>query len=561
MGVMVFHYYFLKITFFKQLTAHLLRLFAEIMLSLQLEIPTLNIDMLRKFAMAFITAATLSGLMGCNSDSSWDNHLVLQTSVAVTGFSLQEDDDVLSNLDSVYFSIDLDKAIIYNADSLPLGTKTDRLVVNISTDGTSVCELKFVNKNGVDTVVNYLTNSTDSINFSNGPVTLHLVSVDQSNSRDYQIFVNVHKMKADSLSWGRAARKNLPSMFGVPAMQKTVRQGEILYCLTGSGTDYCIAYTDHPEKGWSMEQVTFSFDPDINSFAATDNSLFILSGDGSLYKSEDKGKNWSSTGQKWFNVIGGYKEHLLGVTERSGVFYHASYPQIGDEKEVDGNFPVDGTSQLYVYDNKWASNPQAIMLGGRNAAGDVINNTWAFDGSGWADLTQKAPEKAACWTLVPYYECITDSTSWRSKKADVLVAIGGICQDGTLQKDVYLSKDLGFNWRKASQNMQLPEYVGARYSAQAFVYISSKTSEENTESSLCGNGSWEIFEAPSLPRWWKIASQETLDRYGIRTRAVKPYTKWDTPYIYMFGGYNVNGMLYNTVWRGVVNRLEFKPLQ
>ena len=44
------------------------------------------------------------------------------------------------------------------------------------------------------------------------------------------------------------------------------------------------------------------------------------------------------------------------------------------------------------------------------------------------------------------------------------------------------------------------------------------------------------------------------------TRAAKPVTKWDCPYIYVFGGYGNNGMVQNSIWKGVVNRLTFKPI-
>lgn len=538
----------------------MLRLFGEIMLSLQLEMTILNRYMLKKITLAFITLASMIGIAGCNSSSSWDNHLVLQTSVAVTGFSLQSNPNVLNNLDSVYFSIDLDKALIYNADSLPMGTKTDKLVVNISTDGTSVCQLRFVNTNGVDTIVDYLTNSTDSINFSNGPVNLHLVSVDQVNSRDYQIFVNVHKMKADSLAWGRAARKSLPSLFGVPASQKTVRQGEILYCLTGYSSTYCLSTVSHPEKAADMKYITFPFTPDINSFAAADDALYILDIGGGLHRSSDKGDTWTSVGKAWYSIIGGYGNTLLGIENRAGVFYHATYPDNGKATAVPANFPVEGTSQLYIYENKWSASPQAIMLGGYNSAGKPTDKTWAYDGENWGDLTMTAPVKAARWTLVPYYETTTDSTSWRSKKADVLIAMGGIKEDGSLQPDVYVSKDLGFNWRKAEQVMQLPDYITPRYDAQAFVFT-SKLTEKELETQASGKNRWISYEAQKLPSGWVVAEGISLMAGRRGTRAVKPITEWDTPYIYMYGGYNANGSLYNTVWRGVINRLEFKPIQ
>ena len=48
----------------------------------------------------------------------------------VCAFSLQQDTSVLSNLDSIFFTIDLDRSVIYNADSLPKGTNVSAIAIN-----------------------------------------------------------------------------------------------------------------------------------------------------------------------------------------------------------------------------------------------------------------------------------------------------------------------------------------------------------------------------------------------------------------------------------------------
>lgn len=520
--------------------------------------------MFKKLSISIITALAVLGIAGCNSHSEWSSHQVLRTSVAVTAFSLESNSKILNNLDSVFFAIDLHKAEIYNPDSLPLGTDVSRMVVNISTDGVSSAKLQFKSRfSGNDTIVDYMTNSTDSINFSKGAVILTLVSADKANRRDYEIKVNVHKQKSDSLAWGKNSRRNIPSLFSIPADQKTVQAGETLFCISTSGGKYSLATTEHPEREWNISEISFPFTPDLTTLSAVENgTLFILANDGTLYKSSDKCSSWQSTGLKWFHILGGYTDRLLGIQENNGIFSHVTYPAT-TSTAVETNFPVDGTSQLYVYNNKWMTSPQAIVLGGRNAAGEILTTTWAYDGSEWAMISDNCPAKAYDMTLFPYYETVTDSTNWRNSKADALFALGGLKANGSLQNDVYISKDLGFNWRKAEQVMQMPDYIPARYGAQAFVYTSVLTEDEIEQQSV-NDAQWETFEAPALPRWWKIANSDTLaelKKQGRNARAIKPVTEWDTPYIYMFGGYNTYGSLYNTVWRGAINRLTYKPLQ
>ena len=81
---------------------------------------------------ALIPAVGLAMMAGaCNSDSV-DNTpqtgYVEPTDVAVTGFKLKADSKILSGLDTVFFSIDLQRGLIYNADSLPKGEKIAKLL-------------------------------------------------------------------------------------------------------------------------------------------------------------------------------------------------------------------------------------------------------------------------------------------------------------------------------------------------------------------------------------------------------------------------------------------------
>ena len=54
----------------------------------------------------------------------------------VTSFGLQADADVLASLDSVYFTVDYDRGLIYNADSLPVGTDISGLKVKVNFQNT-----------------------------------------------------------------------------------------------------------------------------------------------------------------------------------------------------------------------------------------------------------------------------------------------------------------------------------------------------------------------------------------------------------------------------------------
>lgn len=84
--------------------------------------------------MAVFVCSLPALIVSCNKKDD-DSSEVLKdetvASVAVSSFSLRANKNIMQNLDSVFFSIDLDRGIIYNADSLPKGTDISKLTVNI----------------------------------------------------------------------------------------------------------------------------------------------------------------------------------------------------------------------------------------------------------------------------------------------------------------------------------------------------------------------------------------------------------------------------------------------
>ncbi len=133
---------------------------------------------------------------GCNDDTS--DMAVLEGdyyNCSISSFSLSKDDSVLRALDSVFFSIDLINAEIYNADSLPKGTDIRKLVVNVNAVAASSIEVTYkalVSKR--DTTVNLTEHPGDSINFSDGPVEMTVTSYNGQAKLKYNIRVNVHTM-------------------------------------------------------------------------------------------------------------------------------------------------------------------------------------------------------------------------------------------------------------------------------------------------------------------------------------------------------------------------------
>ncbi len=487
---------------------------------------------LRKIAIMLVSIPALAGFVACNSE--YETVEEAASAAAVRSFSLSSNDKVLANLDSVFFSIDLVKGRIFNADSLPIGTDVTKLVPVISTiEGASLIELKVKRNNNTDTTYNYLTSTTDSIDFTN-PVIMRVVSPDGVTERNYTVTVNVHKVKADSLAWGDNAAMKLPTSFSAPDEQRTVRRGDDLFCLTRSGSQYCIGAhlgninNLNGEKmepsDWEKYSVEFPFVPQIGSFSSTDDALYILDGDGSLHRSDDDGRSWQPTGLKWHSIYGGFQTKLLGSVLTAAGWQVQSYPD-SYLTSIPADMPVSGSSVPVCYTFPMSELPQMLIVGGRKADGTLSNACWGYDGKAWAKVSKRDLSVALEGVAVAPYFSIRVASDWNATALPTLVAIGGRDANGKTSSTVYISNDYGFNWFTASDAMQLPKAVGAMTDAQAYVMES-------------------VFQADKAT---PLIS--------------KPTETWTCPYIYLFGGNTDNNTLRDAVWRGAINRLTFRPIE
>lgn len=451
----------------------------------------------------------------CNSKDADQEPTSTSASTQVTAFALKDDSKVATNLSKVHFTIDLDKREIYNADSLPVGTDVSALLATITypTMTSVVIDIAGGSKAGTATI-NYGSNSNDSIDFT-GNVSLTLTSQDGAHKATYSVKVNVHKMEPDSLFWPEGARRDLPIADAVK--QRTVKQADKYVMLGATASGYSVATTtDLPAENWTVKAATVSFEADLNSLTASPERLFMLATDGSLYESAD-GTAWDACDCKLFSLLGCYDGNLLAVTTTDGSYHYAHRPIAGgslttDEPVADG-FPIAGFSVPVEYTSELSLTPLLLLHGGVLADGSLSGDTWAYDGESWTKITEdkwSAPKVKGA-LLLPYYTFAT-GTSWEVTEYPTLLTIGGIGADGQPTKAVYMSRDNGVHWQKASSLMQLPAYIPASGFAQAYV-------------------AWQSMSA-----------------------------SWQVPYIYVFGGVTAEGWLYNNIWKGAVNRLTFVPI-
>ena len=484
------------------------------------------------------------------------------SSTAITGFNLVENNNILANLDSVFFTIDLNEARIYNADSLPKGTDISRMLINVSYPSCHSVTVSINNAERMrDTTFAY--SNADTVDFT-GDVKIKVTALDQVTTRTYDVKVNVHTLESDSLQWDEVAYSQLPSQYGKVADQKTVKFNDDAYCLMADNGYYILAIADAPTGTWTKQEVTLPFTPSVRTFTACDDAMYILSADnGELYTSTDA-VNWTSCGVAWCGVTGAYGDRLLGLINDNGTYYHDEYPRRAGYSivQADAAFPVAGTSNLVLYENKWGTSDIAVCIGGLTANGEYVGRAWGYDGNAWSILSNNEIAGREGMSLLLYTTVATADDSWNTTAYPTFIAWGGRTATGELDNTMYVSRDMGVHWSLADQLMQLPEYIPAVYRADALVFVSTMTDNAAKAGAMPGTLSWRSMPSPEMPVWFNATAAFAMvgTRSATAGNGITHVTEWDIPYIYMFGGQDEAGNTHNTVWRGVLNRLTYKPV-
>lgn len=482
-----------------------------------------------KVPVIIFAASLASGLCSCDSNSV--ENVVLTdlsaSSVEIKGFSVTSTFGTES-VDSLSFSVDLNEGKIFNADSLPVGTQLKNALVSLDLPSVSKAEIvmHYDDLEKEDVTVDYLASPSDSVDFSADKVSVRIVSANQTVRREYTVKVNVHAMKPDSLAWGNDAYATIPGALSGTKASKTVRMGDKYYTLTqlSGGITLATGTSLSALNSWKTASVTIAAGTDVNSLSATEDSLFILDENDGLYSSAD-GITWNPTGESMCYIYGGYGNTLLGVKKNGGKYYHVTYPA-SVEKEVKSGCPVSGTSALIIYDTEWSLSPMAAFTGGRDSEGKISGATWGYDGTEWAKLSLEALPALQGVSVCEYYS--VTSTLFTTSTAPMLYAFGGSKADGTINSTVYVSVDRGVHWRQGDSNIQLAASVPKLVNAQAIV--------ENR-------------------------TMLVPDEAAAQSRAIKPLTSWECPFIYLLGGNSGTGTFNTDIFRGVINFLAFIPIQ
>lgn len=346
------------------------------------------------------------------------------------------------------FVIDQGQRLIYNRDSLPVGTNVSKVVVSITADTSWI--LMTTQEDKDTTWV-----STDSLNFEN-PVKFKVVAYSGVVGPTYTVKINVHKQVPDSLQWtyiGNGLDTTIEA-------QKAVTLNDRIYVFTRQTDGVSVTSTSiNDGKNWTALEATDLPDgADYSSVMAWGDELYILVGE-ELYHSAD-GIGWTKVDTEIrlslliANVASEWNKKLYAVNAENRFVESMDGTTWTEGKEVPAGFPLSNLSYAVSPLETNAFIERLTVMGDNGIATDTASVVWTrlTTENTWEDYPVGEDEQNYCPKLsnmaMIYYN-------------KQLYAFGGPGQNSNGEIPAfdrfYSSKNQGITWEGITQNVLFPE--------------------------------------------------------------------------------------------------------
>lgn len=500
----------------------------------------------------FSAVVLAAGLTSClDSGDEAETVITNYYNAIVTGFSLEANTDVCANLSSYKFTIDNyglsdpeihaqypDDGIIFNADSLPVGSIPDSVKVSLSFSSPDSVYFRLYEPWGK--LGQYSTYSKDSaLYFASYPDSrLTLVSAG-GYRKTYHIKVNVHRVKGDTIQWHDYTDELWADM-AITDQRTDTLDGQYCWYVEENGMQTQVSTS--PISGdcrtWSaMRRVVVAGGDvlDLASLYHWHGALYAVGKtSGHLFRSTD-GVNWTACASDYSivsvlgnqcrtqDVFGRWNSDSLNVIVRlDGQLRFATTADARHwtlHQAVPAGFPVRGFSRPISTEarSQYGNLTSRLYLtGGETADGQLVAGTWSCDGwneddrdINWECFEQNEMPAMTGATVIEYtFDASKPKSLWLLQPG--LNASGSVPANtfyGQLHATLYYSEDHGVSWHR------LNRYYG-QYADNLPIGLVS------CNSGFCSDGGYQL-------------------RY--------------------FGGRRSDGTFKTSVWGGQLNSLTFVP--
>lgn len=340
--------------------------------------------------------------------------------------------------------------LIYNNDSLPVGTDVSKVVVNITADASGIFIVA-----DTDT----LWQAEDSLDFTK-PIQFKILSFAGTFGRVYTTKINVHQQDPDSMAWTRIENNFPKDIKG----QKALYANNRIYVFAEQGSQIVMTSTNVSDgQEWSEPvAIDIPTKADYTSVLEWGNRFYILA-DNQLYTSEN-GINWVEAGssQGISQLLGAVHTESHQKITAIDLDNHYMESENGIEwnryQEMPANFPKENLASVSYQLDTNSDISKFVLVGDNGSANDTILTPWTqlHTETEWTEL-EAASSNYACPKL---------EDMGMVKYNNSLYLFGGA---GQLKEKIepfrwfYISKDHGISWQVVKKKTLFPAEFATFY--------------------------------------------------------------------------------------------------
>jgi hypothetical protein len=428
----------------------------------------------------------LAGLMASCLGSEEEYEYVVSTDAELLGFMISHDS--VPELATLTFTIDQERNLIYNHDSLPHNTvipdSCKAIVTYVSGSGSENNVLDITNLAEGDST---WIASGDSLDITK-PLKLKVYAPDQATTKVYTFQVNIHTLNPDSIRYDKIASD---LSFLQTDETKTIAYSGKFFTYSKIENQLQL-YSSSNAVDWQAETLSgLPGNTVIKDILPTNNQVFAYTNNGDLYTTNDANANlWRKINTEYpvVSILGfleagdNQTEGLSTIVDKQGTKVFAF---TGDATEwlygeaVPDNFPIHDFSSCSRIQLKIG---RITNVGGISGNGTVQNAAWSTqNGLYWAKLTG---ERYSFPPMTGANAFFYNNELW---------LLNGKLTDDTFNEEIYYSIDGGTTWQTKSLSVfLLPTEYEPRY------FSSVVTDSENKYFYIIGG-----TQSGFLPEIWK----------------------------------------------------------